>query len=92
MLEYNTENPAFRQVVDIACHESTVLLYVQKYIANFFSSHYNAFVINSIAQFVVVNLWTLQDYHPVTVKSNFYHLTIIPMHCYHTTTEVQVGI
>ena len=71
MLEYSNETPAFGLVVDILCYELTVLLYVQKYIGDFFSSHYNAFVIKSIAHFVVVNLWNLQDYRPITVKSNF---------------------
>ena len=40
-------------------------------LVKFFHSHYNALVIKSLPQFVVVNLWSLIDYCPVSVKSNF---------------------
>ena len=71
MFQYSNETPALGLVVDILFYESTVLLYVQKCTGDFFSSHYNAFVIKSKARFVVVNLWNLPDFRTITVKSIF---------------------
>ena len=45
-------------------------IYAQKFVGKVFHSHYNAFVIKSLPEFVVVNLWSLIDYRPLTVKSN----------------------
>ena len=61
MLEYSIETPVFGLIV---CFVMTVLL------GEFFNSHFNAFVIKSPGAFSVVNLWSLQDYRPITVKSN----------------------
>ena len=71
MLEYSVETPVFGLIVDILCFEMTVVLYVQRYVGELFHSHFNGFVIKSHGAFAVVNLWSLQDYRPVTVKSNF---------------------
>lgn len=71
MLEYSIDTPTFGLVVDVLRFEETVLLYVQKYIGEFLNSHYNAFVVKSHGEFIVVNLWSLCDYRPVTVKYNF---------------------
>ena len=59
MLEYSDETPVFGLVGEIFCFEASVLLHV-----------YNAFVIKSSGEFLV-NLWCLQDYRPVSVKSSF---------------------
>ena len=71
MLEYSTDTPIFGFVVDILCFEETVVLYVQKYFGELFNSHYNAFVVKSHGEFIVVNLLSLRDYRPITVKHNF---------------------
>ena len=70
-LEYDIETPRFGLIVDILCFDAVVLLYVQKYVGEIFNSHFNAFTVKSIGKFVVVNLWSIQDHRPVTVKSNF---------------------
>ena len=44
---------------------------LKQFASKVFNSHYNAFVIKSLPEFVVVNLWSLIDYRPLTVKSNF---------------------
>ena len=57
-------------MADIICYDMTVVLYAQKFVSKVFHSHYNAFIIKSLPEFVV-KLWSLIDYRPLTVKSNF---------------------
>ena len=68
---FDIERPLFGQVIDILCLESTIVVYMQMYVGEFFNSHYNAFLIRPNNEFSVLNVWTLQDHRPVIVKSSF---------------------
>ena len=46
MLEYSVETPYFGLVADIICYDTTVVLYVQKFVGKVFHSHYNALLLN----------------------------------------------
>ena len=67
MVEYDIETPRFGLIVDILCFDAVVLLYVQRYVGEIFNSHFNAFRVKSIGEFVVVNLWSIQGHRTVTV-------------------------
>lgn len=45
LITYDVGCPVFGKVLDILCVNLTCLLYVQVYIGELFSSHYNGFVI-----------------------------------------------
>ena len=47
LTKYDVDCPFFGKVIDILCHMSTLLIYVQKYMGEMFHSHYNAFLIKS---------------------------------------------
>ena len=71
LIKYDVDSPVFGKVLDILCVNLTCLLYVQVYIGELFSSHYNGFVIKTHGDFSVVNVDTLQDYRPITVRPTF---------------------
>ena len=62
MLEYSVETPVFGLRVDILCFKMTIVLYVQRYVGEFFIP-----TLKSHGAFAVVNLWSLQDYRPVII-------------------------
>ena len=71
LMKYDVDNPVFGKLIDMLCVNSTFLLYVQVYIGEFFNSHYNAFLIKTHGDFCVVNVDTLQDHRPITVRPTF---------------------
>ena len=71
LLEYDTATPLFGLIMDILCFDAIFLLYVQKYVSEVFDSHFNAFIIKSTGEFIVLNLSNISDHWPVIVKSNF---------------------
>ena len=71
LLEYDTATPLFGLIMDILCFDAIFLLYVQKYVSEVFDSHFNAFIIKSTGEFIVLNLSNISDHRPVIVKSNF---------------------
>lgn len=72
MIQYDIDQPTFCKVADILCYDSTVILYVQKFLGEVFISHYNAFCIRSNGDFCVLDILALQDYRPIVVRSSFF--------------------
>ena len=64
LLEYDTATPLFGLIMDILCFDAIVLLYVQKYVSEVFDSHFNAFIIKSTGEFIVLNLSNISDHCP----------------------------
>lgn len=76
LVKYDVESPVFGKVVDILCYISAILLYVQEYIGVVFCSHFNAFLVRSHGRFNVLNMDTIPDHRPLTVRSSFAYLEI----------------
>ena len=71
LVEYDVESPVFGKVIDILCYISTILLYVQEYIGVVFCSYFNAFLVRSHGKFNILNMDTIPDHRPLTVRSSF---------------------
>ena len=71
MTLFDIERPLFGGVVDLLRLESTIIIHVQKYIGDIFVLHSNSFLIRPTGELSAIDISTLQDHRPVTVKSSF---------------------
>lgn len=68
---FDIKRPVLGQIIDLVRLESTVVIYIQLYIGQMFVSHYSVFLIHSTGKFYALDVCSLQDYRPITVKSSF---------------------
>ena len=89
-MKYDVESPVLGKIMDILSFDSTILLYVQDYVGELFCSHFNAFVMKTIGQFQVLNMFALEDHHPLLLVHLFCNLTMICMQFFLFTTDLFV--
>jgi hypothetical protein len=71
LIKYDVDSPVFGKIIDFLGYISTILLYVQQYTSDIFCSHYGAFLIKSHGEFCILNMDTITDYRPITVRHSF---------------------
>ena len=73
LMERHEITPVFGKVLDIVVILKTndIFFTVELYSSNFFSCHYNAFVINSMCTTSFVHIKSLEDYHILMPRRSF---------------------
>ena len=71
LIKFDIDSPVFGKILQFLGYSSTILLFVQEYVSDLFCSHYSAFLIKSHGEFRILNMDTIPDYRPITVRFSF---------------------
>ena len=65
--------PKFGKIQDIicVCESQQILFFAEVFEGYLFSTHYNAFVVRSTSNTLVLDVSSIQDYHSLLVRKSF---------------------